>query len=57
MRFGKIKVAKDEFYSEYKSIKICDVNVNNIVISKLMEMKNSSKYLMEYLDKVIRPLV
>ena len=38
-------------------IKICDVNVYNIVISKLVETKNNSKYLIGYLDEVIRPLV
>ena len=34
-----------------------NVNVNNIVISKLSETKTNSKYLIGYLDKVIRPLI
>ena len=38
-------------------IKIWHVNVNNIVISQLIETKNNSKYLIFYLDKSIRPLV
>ena len=33
-----------------KPIKIWDVNVDNIVISKLVETKNNSKYFVEYLD-------
>ena len=33
-----------------------DVDVNNIVFSKLIETKNNYKYLVVYLDKVIRPL-
>ena len=40
-----------------KPIKVWDVNVDNVVISKLIETKNNSKYLIEYLDDVIRPLV
>ena len=38
-------------------IKICDVNVDNIVISKLVKTKTNSKYLIGYLDNDIRPLV
>ena len=40
-----------------KPIKIWDVNVHNIVISKLVETKNICKYLIGYLGAVIRPLV
>ena len=53
LRFGKTKVAKEEFYGAKKPIKIWDVNVDNIVISKLIETKNNSKYLARYLDEVI----
>ena len=38
-------------------MKISDVNVDNIVISKLVETKTNSKYLIGYLDKAIRSLV
>ena len=41
-------------YGAKKSINIWDVNVDNIVVSKLVETKANSKYLIEYLDKVIR---
>ena len=34
-----------------------DADGNNIFISKLVETKNDSKYLIGYLDKVIKPLV
>ena len=40
-----------------KTTKVCNVNVDNKVISKLIETKNNSKYLIRYLDDVIRPLV
>ena len=57
LRFGKIKVAKEKFYGAKKPIKIWDVNVDNIVISKLIERDNNSKYLIGYLDEVIKPLI
>ena len=38
-------------------INIWDANVDNIVISKLVETKTNSKYLIGHLDKVIRELV
>ena len=34
-----------------------DVNVDNIVISRLVKTKTNSKYLIRYLHKSIRPLV
>ena len=34
-----------------------DVDVNYTVILKLVEIKTNSKYLIGYLDKMIRPLV
>ena len=40
-----------------KPINIQNVNVNNIVISKLVKAKSYSKYLIGYFDKDIRPLV
>ena len=40
-----------------KNNKNQDADVNNIVISKLIETKNKPKYLTEYLDDAIRPLV
>ena len=49
---------KKFYYAKKKKIKIkiWDVGVNNTVISKLIETKNTSKYLIAYLDEVIRPL-
>ena len=38
-------------------MKIWDVNVDTIVISKLVKAKNNSKYFIGYFDKAIRPLV
>ena len=46
------------FFVSKKSIKIWDIDVDNIVISKLVETKTNSKYLIGIkFDKAIRPLV
>ena len=47
LRFGKTKAAKEEFYGakKKKKKKVWVVNVNNIDVSKLIETKTNSKYL------------
>ena len=55
LRFRKTIVAKQEFNDAKKPIKIWDVHVNNIVISRLVETKKNSRYLVGYLDEAIRP--
>ena len=40
-----------------KNIDFWDVSVDNLVISKLAKTKANYKYLIGYLDKVIRQLV
>ena len=55
LRFGEKKVTKKRFILQ-KSIKVWDVNVYNIVISKLIETKPNCKYLIVYSDKAITPL-
>ena len=58
VKFGEKEIAKEKFYAAKKPIKIWDVNVDNIVVSKLIETKTNSKYLIGIkLDKAIRPLV
>ena len=58
LRFGETKVVKEKFYAaKKKTINIWDVNIDDIVVSKLTETKTSSKYLIRYLDTVIGPLV
>ena len=57
VKFGKTKIAKENFYAAKKRIKIWDVNVDNKVISKLVKTKTKSKYLIGYSEKDIRPLV
>ena len=57
MKFGKSQIAKETFYAAKNPIKIWDVNVDNIVISKLIKTKTNSEYLIGYLDKDKRPLV
>ena len=57
MRFGDKEIEKEKFYAAKRSMKIWDVNVDNTAISKLVETKTDSKYLIGYLDKAIRPLI
>ena len=58
LRFGETKISKEKFYAAKKPIKLWDVNVDNIVISKFIETKTNSKYLIEIkIDKAVRPLV
>ena len=57
VRFGDREIAKESFYAAKRPIKIWDVAVDNIVISKLVKTKTISKYLIGYLDKTTRPLV
>ena len=52
------EIAKEKFYAAKKPINIWDVNVENIVISKLVKESTNSKYLIRIeFDKAIRPLV
>ena len=45
VRFGEKEITKEKFYAAKKPMKIWDVNVDNIVILKLIEAKTNSKYL------------
>ena len=42
-RFGKTKVANEEFYGAKTLIKIWDVNVDNIVVLKSINAKTNYK--------------
>ena len=50
------KIKKVEFYGVQETINIWNVDFSNIDISKLTETKNDSKYLIGYLDEVIRTI-
>ena len=52
-RFCKTKVAEKELYGPKKPIKMWDAHVDSIVISKLVETKNNSKYLTGHFDEVL----
>ena len=54
LKFGETKIAKEKFYATKKPISFWDVNVDNIVISKLIEIKTNSKYFIRYLHKATR---
>ena len=56
--FAEKEIAKENFYTAKKFINVWDVNVDNIVMSKLIDTKTNSKYLIGIKsDKAIRPLV
>ena len=42
VRFGGKEIAKEIFYAAKRPVKICDVNVDNIVISKSVKTKTNS---------------
>ena len=50
-------MTKKKFYAPKRLIKICAVNIDKIVISKLVKTKTNSKYLIGLFDKAIRTLV
>ena len=50
VKFGKTQIAKEKFYAAKKPTKVWDVNVDNIVILKLVKTKTNSKCLIGYLD-------
>lgn len=56
MVIQKTKVATEEFYGARNPTKIWDVDVANIILSKLIKTKNNSKYLIGYLNDVVRTL-
>ena len=56
LRFGEREIAEEKFYAAKRPVTIWDVNVKNIVISKLVNTKTNSKYLIGIkFDKAIRP--
>ena len=51
-------MAKEKFYVVKKPVKIWDVNVDNVVVSKLVETKTNSNYMIGIkFDKAIRSLI
>ena len=55
LRFGERNIKGKVLQKTYKN---CDVNVENIVTSKLVKAKTNSKYLIgTKIDKAIRSLV
>ena len=57
IKFVKTEIAKENLYAAKNHMKIWDVNIDNILISKLVKTKTNFKYLIGYLDKDIRHLV
>ena len=57
LRFVEIKVAKEELWGAKKPIRIWNVDLDKLVISKLVKTYKSSNYFIGYLDKFIRLLV
>ena len=50
-------MARETFYAAKKPIKIWDINVDNLFISKSVKTRTNNKYFIGYLDKDIRSLV
>ena len=44
LRFGETNVALERFYGAKKPMNIWDANVDNIIISRLLETKTNSKF-------------
>ena len=57
VRFEAREIAKEKFYAAKRPIKICDSNVDNIDISKVVKTQTYSRYLTGHLDKAIRRFV
>ena len=57
LSFGESKLAKEKIYAVKKPINIWDVNVHDIIISRLIETKTNSKYFFGYLNKAVRTLL
>ena len=58
LRFREKETAKEKFYASKKPIKIWDINVDKIVILKLVKTITDSKCLIGIkFDKAIMPLV
>ena len=57
VKFVNTQIAKEMFYAAKKPIKNWDVNVGNMVISKLVKTKTNSKYLIGYSDNDTRTLI
>ena len=55
IRFGETEIGKEEFSGAKKPIKIWGIDVDNIVISRFVELKINSNYSIGYLDKAVRP--
>ena len=57
--FKDKKINKNEFYRNQKLVKIKDIDINKILISKLepySSKKDTNKYIIGYSDDVIKPL-
>ena len=57
IKFLKTEIVKENIYAAKNQMKIWDVNIDNILISKLVSTKTNFKYLIGYLDKYIRQLI
>ena len=56
LRFGEKEIAKENIYTSKKHTKIWDVHIDNIVVSKIIQTKINSMYLIGIkFDKAIRP--
>ena len=57
IRSGEKKIERETFYAAKESIQTLNVNIDDIVISKLGKTKTNPKYLIGCSNKALRPLV
>ena len=54
-KLSEIEVKKEEFYGAKKHKEIWDVDVTNIIVSDLFQVKKGIKCLIRYSDTIIKP--
>ena len=57
LRFGQNKITNENFIQQKKTINVYDVIIENVTISKLVKTEADTKYLIQYLDRFLKPLV
>lgn len=57
IKLSEIEVKKEEFYGAKKHKEIWDVDVINIIVSDLFQVKKGIKCLIRYSDNVIKTLI
>ena len=57
LRIEETEIEKKQIIYAAKNQYTFGINIDNLVLSKLVQTKSNSEYLIGFLDKVTRPLV